>query len=161
MPNFHEVDQHVYRGGQPANAGWNSLAHLGVKLVIDLRPPSEHPVKAEEREVEAAGMKYINVPMRGLAAPHLDAVSKVLSLMVSDSDGPVFVHCRRGSDRTGTVVACYRILHDHWENRKALQEARSYGMAMIERGMMHYIQHFDPATLPLATNTWVVPAATH
>lgn len=149
VPNFHEVNGHVFRGGQPVDAGWNSLAHLGIKLVVDLRPASEHPIAAEQRAVEAAGMKYVNVPMRGLGAPLADVVSKVLALMLTERNGPVFVHCRRGSDRTGTVVACYRILHDHWENQKALEEARSYGMYRLERGMMHFIQNFNPAAMPL------------
>ena len=158
VPNFHEVNEHVFRGGQPVNAGWNSLAHLGIKLVIDLRPATEHPVKAEENAVEAAGMKYVNVPMRGIGAPVADTIAKVLALLVSDSSGPVFVHCRRGSDRTGTVIACYRILHDHWENQKALEEARSHGLFFTERGMMHYIQHFKPPAAPLAAGTLLAPS---
>ncbi|HUJ49648.1 MAG TPA: tyrosine-protein phosphatase [Bryobacteraceae bacterium] len=161
VPNFHAVNEHVFRGGQPVDAGWNSLAHLGIKLVVDLRPASEHPVKAEENAVEGAGMRYVNVPMKGLGAPVADAVSKVLALMISNSDGPVFVHCRRGSDRTGTVIACYRILHDHWENQKALQEARAYGMLRLERGMMHFIQSFNPSELPLATGALIAPTALH
>jgi tyrosine-protein phosphatase SIW14 len=148
VPNFHQVNGHVYRGGQPAEAGWSSLSSLGIKLVVDLRPPTEHPVAAEARAVEGAGMRYINIPMKRLGAPGAEAVLKVLALIQSDA-GSVFVHCKRGSDRTGMVIACYRILHDHWENQKALQEARSYGMYRIERGMMHYILNFNPAIAPL------------
>jgi tyrosine-protein phosphatase SIW14 len=159
VPNFHQVNEHVFRGGQPVDAGWNSLAHLGIKVVIDLRPSSEHPINAEEHAVEAAGMKYVNVPMRGIGSPVADAVSKVLSLLVSDSDGPVFVHCRRGADRTGTVIACYRILHDHWANQKALQEAKLCGMAWVERGMMHYIQNFKAPEAPLTAGALLTPAA--
>jgi len=158
VPNFHQVNEHVFRGGQPVDAGWNSLAHLGIKLVVDLRPASEHPIQAEERAVEAAGMNYVNVPMRGVGTPLADTVSKVLALMISNSSEPVFVHCRRGSDRTGTVVACYRILHDHWENQKALQEARSYGMLRMERGMMHFIQNFTPSAA-LASGALLTPSA--
>jgi tyrosine-protein phosphatase SIW14 len=54
------------------------------------------------------------------------------------------VHCRRGADRTGTVIACYRITHDGWSNRKALQEATSYGMSWIEFGMQRYVLAFQP-----------------
>lgn len=152
VPNFHQVNEHLYRGGQPGEAGWSSLANLGVKLVVDLRPAAEHPVQAEARAVEAAGMRYVNVPMKGLGAPAPDAVLRVLALMEADSTGAVFVHCRRGSDRTGTVIACYRIQHDHWENQRALQEARSYGMYRIERAMMHYILNFNAASLPVAAS---------
>jgi hypothetical protein len=37
VPNFHQVNAHLYRGGQPNDAGWSSLAKLGVKTVVDLR----------------------------------------------------------------------------------------------------------------------------
>ena len=141
------------------DAGWNSLAHLGIKLVVDLRPPTEHPIRAEESAVEAAGMHYVNVPMKGIGAPPRETMSKILALMTSDSNGPVFVHCRRGADRTGTVIACYRILHDRWENKKALQEARFYGMLEMERGMMRFIRNFKPSAMPLVTGTLLTPPA--
>ncbi|HYK18320.1 MAG TPA: sulfur transferase domain-containing protein [Bryobacteraceae bacterium] len=152
VPNFHQVNDHLYRGGQPGDAGWSSLANLGVKLVVDLRPATEHPVQTEARAVEAAGMRYVNVPMKSLGAPAPDVVLRVLALLESGANGSVFVHCKRGSDRTGTMIACYRIQHDHWENQKALHEARSYGMYRIERAMMHYILNFDPASLPVAAS---------
>jgi tyrosine-protein phosphatase SIW14 len=158
VPNFHQVNEHIYRGGQPADAGWNSLAKLGVKVVIDLRPPDEHPTIGEAESVEAAGMRYINVPMKGLVAPKDEEVSKVLALLDSHSDGPVFVHCRRGSDRTGTVIACYRIIHDRWENQKALKEAMSYGMYSFELGMKHYIMNFKPAPDRLASGSDLQPS---
>jgi tyrosine-protein phosphatase SIW14 len=159
VPNFHQVNEHVFRGGQPANNAWNSLASLGIKVIVDLRPSTEHPTLSEARAVEAAGMRYVNVPMKKLGAPFEDAVVKVLALMQSDSGGPVFVHCQRGSDRTGTVIACYRIVHDHWENQKALREARAYGMYAIERAMMRYILNFNPALAPLAAEESAVPSA--
>jgi len=144
VPNFHQVNQRVYRGAQPTNAGFQSLARLGVKTVIDLRPPREHSTASEARVVEAAGMHYINVPMGGFSTP-LDAeVSKVLALLDAGAEGPVFVHCRRGADRTGTIVACYRIAHDRWENEQALKEAKSLGMRWTELGMKHYVMNFSP-----------------
>jgi tyrosine-protein phosphatase SIW14 len=83
--------------------------------------------------------------MKGFVAPTDEQVSKALALLDSNSDESVFMHCRRGSDRTGTVIACYRIAHDHWKNDQALKEARSYGMYSFEVGMKRYIQNFKPA----------------
>lgn len=143
IANFHKVDDRIYRGAQPGPQSWESLARLGVKTVIDLRPSTEHSCKDEKQAVEAAGMQYVNVPMKGVVAPSDKSVSKVLSL-VNDSEGPVFVHCRRGADRTGTVVACYRISHDGWTNQKALREAAKYGMSWLEFGMHRYVLGFHP-----------------
>jgi tyrosine-protein phosphatase SIW14 len=72
--------------------------------------------------------------MKGFVAPTDEEVSKVLALLDSNSDVPIFVHCRRGSDRTGAVIACYRIAHDHWKNGQALKEARPYEMYSFEVG---------------------------
>ena len=80
-------------------------------------------------------MRFVSIPMKGIGAPTQEQVSKVLSVLEDSDSWPVFVHCRRGSDRTGTVLACYRISHDHWKNQKALEEAKTYGLSSFERAM--------------------------
>jgi uncharacterized protein (TIGR01244 family) len=147
VPHFHQVNQNLYRGGQPSADGWKSLAALGVKTVIDLRRENEdgeHSTAAERRAVEAAGMRYVHVPMKGApSAPTDDQILKVLGEFRSDE--PVFVHCKKGKDRTGTVIACYRIARDGWQNDRALDEAKSFGMHWYEFGMKGYIRSFAPA----------------
>lgn len=160
VPNFHQVNATIYRGAQPTRQGWESLSKLGVTTVIDLRrerEDREHSTNAEQRAVEAAGMRYLNVPMNGIVAPSDAQVAKVLA--VFDSGQKVFVHCRGGKDRTGTVIACYRIEHDHWQNRKALEEAKSYGMHFIEIGMKRYIERFQPASQLPRVEAGLQPAA--
>ncbi|MGC9946522.1 MAG: tyrosine-protein phosphatase [Bryobacteraceae bacterium] len=144
VPNFHQVTGRIYRGAQPTAEGLHSLAKLGVKTVIDLRPEGEHSCKAERRAVEAAGMHYVNAPLSGAHAPSDQKISHVLALL-DDSASPIFLHCRRGADRTGTVIACYRITHDGWGNRRALQEATSLGMSWFEFGMQRYVLAFRAA----------------
>jgi uncharacterized protein (TIGR01244 family) len=155
LPNFQKINEHVYRGGQPASEGFKELARLGVRTVIDLRTSGEHSQAEEEQLVKASGMRYVNVPFRGMSAPTNEQISKVLAFLDDSSAWPVFVHCRRGADRTGTVVACYRIVHDHWQNQKALNEAKKYGMSWLERGMQHYVLRYQPdvsnASLPSTT----------
>jgi protein tyrosine/serine phosphatase len=90
-------------------------------------------------------MRFISVPMKGLSAPSLEQMTKVLGILEDSNSWPVFIHCRRGADRTGTVLACYRISHDHWENQKALEEAKTYGLSSFERAMRGFIQHFQPS----------------
>lgn len=145
IPNFHQVNEHIYRGGQPAPEAWQSLAKMGVKTVIDLRREDEHSTGEEAQAVAAAGIKYVNVPMKGVVAPTDEQIAKVLALL--DSEGPVFVHCRRGADRTGTVIACYRMTHDGWQQKQALQEAKSFGMSFTQVGLKHYISAFQPTRL--------------
>jgi tyrosine-protein phosphatase SIW14 len=143
IPNFHQVNERIFRGGQPTAEAWPSLARLGVKTVIDLRREDEHSTAAEAQAVAAAGMNYFNVPMKGVVAPTNEQIAKVLRLL--NSQDLVFVHCRRGADRTGTVIACYRIAHDRWERKQALHEAKSLGMAWDQLGLKHYIMMFQSA----------------
>jgi len=142
VPNFHTVNERLYRGAQPTIEGFQNLAKLGVKTVIDLREAGERSL-AEQKVVQAAGMRYVSVPMAGFQAPTASQIAKVFALFHDISAGPVFVHCRRGADRTGTVVACYRIEHDHWDNSKALTEARTFGMSWLERAMQSYVRHYQ------------------
>jgi uncharacterized protein (TIGR01244 family) len=148
IPNFHQVNDHVYRGGQPSPETWPTLAKMGVKTVIDLRREDEHSTAAEAQAVTAAGMKYINVPMKGVVSPTNEQIAKVLQHL--NSQEPVFVHCKRGADRTGTVIACYRIMHDSWQRPRALQEAKSLGMGMVQLGLKRYIMSFQPSMVMTA-----------
>lgn len=145
LPNFNLVNDQILRGGQPSDAGFKKLAQRGVKTVVDLRSLDEHSIPHEKQIVEADGMRFVSIPMKGIGAPTLEQVSKALSVLEDNSSWPVFVHCRRGSDRTGTVLACYRIAHDHWKNEKALEEAKTYGLSSFERAMRSFIQHFQPS----------------
>ena len=152
--NFHVVNEHIYRGAQPSADGFQGLAKMGVKTVIDLRE-ADRLMWAEKQMVEAAGMKFINVPMHGMERPKEADVARVLAVFNDNQSGPVFVHCKRGADRTGTVVACYRIAHDHWDNQRALCEAKSFGMAWMQKAMQHFVMGYRP---PADALTVTVPA---
>jgi tyrosine-protein phosphatase SIW14 len=135
--NFHQVNEHVYRGAQPHGQGFNGLAKVGIKTVIDLRGE-----RSEATAVERTGMRYVRLAWNGYNAPADSQVATVLSLLNDDSAWPVFIHCRRGADRTGTAIACYRIAHDHWSNQQALDEAKTFGMSSMEVAMQRFILSF-------------------
>jgi tyrosine-protein phosphatase SIW14 len=145
--NFGQVNDHLYRGAAPSAVAMQELGSLGVKLVIDLRE-SGVASGEEKTQAEKLGIRYVNIPMRPTSAPTQDEISHVLTLLSQNETGRIFVHCRRGKDRTGTVIACYRIQHDGWTNKKAQAEANSYGMSRVERGMRSFIDHFTPLTVP-------------
>jgi protein tyrosine/serine phosphatase len=158
VPNFQKVDDHVYRGAQPTDLGFKSLAKLGIKTIVDLREPGDRS-RVEEQVVRAGGMEYISVPMYGMETPSNEKVVKVLALLEDNSTGPVFVHCKRGADRTGAVIACYRVEHDRWKNDQALGEAKSLGMSFFERAIQRYVREFKPRTLD-ASSPRIVDAST-
>lgn len=144
--NFYQVDNHVYRGAQPTNEGLSYLAKIGIKTILDLREPGDRST-AEERAVTALGMQYVSVPMGGLTPPTEAQISKILALLEDKNTGPVFVHCRRGADRTGAVIGAYRVDFDHWDNVRALREALSDGMSFFQLPRQSYIRSFQPRPL--------------
>jgi tyrosine-protein phosphatase SIW14 len=148
--NFYKVDEHVYRGAQPTDEGFRYLAKLGVKTVIDLRGAGEGR-RNEESVVTAAGMKYINIPMTGLTPPSEGEITQILGMLEDGATGPIFVHCQRGADRTGAVIASYRIDHDGWDNARALKEAMSNGMSFFQIPRQNFIRSFQPRTLEAKT----------
>ena len=141
LPNFHRVNSQLYRGAQPKAGGISKLAALGIKTIVNLRGPDDE-TRAEARAAEAAGLRYFNIPMAGTSKPTNEQMNRALAVINAPENQPVFVHCKRGSDRTGTVIACYRILKDGWTAHAAKQEAAHYGMWRIELGMKHYIEDF-------------------
>jgi tyrosine-protein phosphatase SIW14 len=141
LPNFHRVSDKLFRGAQPGNGGIKKLSALGIKTVVNLRGTDELTA-AQQKEAEAGGLRYFNIPMAGLSAPSDDQVARVMAVIDNPDNQPVFIHCKRGSDRTGTIAAVYRISHEDWTSERAIAEARRYGMSWAEFGMRSYIENF-------------------
>jgi len=143
VPNFHQVNETLFRGGQPTAQGLASLAKLGVKTIIDLRM-SARIDDWEKRKVAAFGMQYVHLPLYGKETPNRADIAKAFAILLDSARWPVFVHCREGKDRTGMIVGCYRIAHDGWTNRRALAEAKSYASRELTHAMEDYILNFQP-----------------
>lgn len=152
LPNFHQVNAHLYRGAQPRpNGGIRKLTALGVKSIINLRE-EDNGTRAEEAEARAAGLKYYSVPMEGMGRPSDEQINRALAIINAPDNWPIYVHCKRGADRTGTVIAIYRISHDNWTVEHAIQEARQYGLSRFEPGMKHYIEDYAKHTASQAVS---------
>jgi protein tyrosine phosphatase (PTP) superfamily phosphohydrolase (DUF442 family) len=149
IENFDKVDTNVYRGAQPSGPGFQYLAKIGVKVIIDLRETDARS-KAEEQVVTGAGMKYVNVPMTGLTPPTEAEITKILGILEDKTAGPVFVHCHRGADRTGVVIAAYHINHDNWDNARALKDAKAHSMSFFQKPRQKYIKTFRARTVVAA-----------
>lgn len=138
LPNFYKVNARLYRGGQPTEAGIKELKRLGVKTVIDLRNNDDR-ARREGGWARAQGLKFINIPLNNWFGPHKTDIDAILRQIDIEGDQPVFVHCSRGSDRTGTVVAIYRITHNGWNDKRANAEAKEFGFGWWQVWMKDYI----------------------
>jgi protein tyrosine/serine phosphatase len=138
LPNFFQVNSNLYRGGQPNEDGVKALAKMGVKTIIDLRGEDDL-AKKEEKWTEDSGMKFINVSLSNWFGPKDSDIDKIVALINKPENQPVFVHCKRGADRTGTVVAVYRMTHDSWTAKEAKKEAKKFGFGWWQVWMSDFI----------------------
>jgi len=123
------------------DGGLRRLKDLGVKTVVNLRGEDGH-TRAESEEAHSLGLRYYSIALPGFSRPKDEETGRVLGIINNPQNQPVFIHCRRGKDRTGTIVACYRISHDGWTAARAKDEARRYGLGWVEIGMKHYIDKY-------------------
>jgi protein tyrosine phosphatase (PTP) superfamily phosphohydrolase (DUF442 family) len=141
LPRFQQVNENLYRGGQPQPGGISKLRELGINTVINLRGASDR-TRAEEAEVRAAGLNYFNVSLPNWGRPQNGRVARILELISKPENGRVFVHCKDGVDRTGMIVAMYRMTHDGWTSTQALAEAQHLGMRRTQVWMRDYAEDY-------------------
>jgi tyrosine-protein phosphatase SIW14 len=142
LPNFLRVNERLYRGGQPTEEGLRRLAAMGVRTVVNLRARDEH-ARREGEQARALGLSYFNLPVERIGRPRAERVAEVLAVVNAPENQPVFVHCQRGSDRTGTIVAAYRVAHDGWTAAEATREARRHGLRFWQRGMRDFVHDYE------------------
>jgi tyrosine-protein phosphatase SIW14 len=141
LPNFARVNERLYRGGQPRKDNIQKLAGLGVKTIINLRDDDEN-ARTEAKEAKTAGLNYFNIPLGRFGRPNDTQIDRVLSLIDAKENGIVFIHCQKGQDRTGMIIALYRISRDGWTDHAAIQEAKRFGMGFWQVQMKDYISDY-------------------
>jgi len=123
IKNFGQMDERFFRGARPNAEDLKALAALGVTTIIDLTDNSR---EYEQPAVEAAGLKYVNIPMVDKSYPSLDQVNEFMKVVNDPSTGKFFVHCAGGRHRTGVVGAVYRFNVNKWTLDQALTEMNDY-----------------------------------
>src|SRR5512138_685916 len=153
IKNFGQMDDRFYRGAQPDEGDYQSLASLGIKTVIDLR---EDPTDYEKRDVEDIGMRYVNIPMSDKKYPPSAQIDQFLKLVDDPSTGKFFVHCAGGRHRTGVMGAVYRFNHYHWNFDQVYAEMKDYdfytrwGHGDLKKFVEDYARNFQNASTAAA-----------
>jgi protein tyrosine phosphatase (PTP) superfamily phosphohydrolase (DUF442 family) len=143
LPNLCKVSDCLYRGAQPEAEGYPQLKKLGIRTVISLRS-----LHGEAEQVTKVGMQYRSIPMEPIHPEDEDIVA-FLKIVSDKKLTPVFVHCQHGSDRTGMLVAAYRIFIDGWTKEQAIEEM-SEGETGFHAGfqnLLGYLRRLDVAKI--------------
>jgi tyrosine-protein phosphatase SIW14 len=115
-PNLHKVSETLYRGAQPTKEGFENLKKLGIKTVINLR---DH--HSDKELLPTAGLRYVPIPIDTGDIKNQTVVD-FLRAASDPNISPVFVHCEYGADRTGVMVATYRMVVQNWDASRAITE---------------------------------------
>jgi protein tyrosine phosphatase (PTP) superfamily phosphohydrolase (DUF442 family) len=145
VPNFGRVTETLYRGGQPTEKGFQELRGLGIEIVVNFRDePTE--ITAERREVELLGLRYVSLPWNSWHRPQSRLVADFLALMRANAGRKIFVHCHRGADRTGVMVALFRIALQNWTPEQAIAEMQAFHFhRFLFPHLKSYVRNFPQA----------------
>lgn len=167
LPNLGRVNDNLYRGGQPEarHKAFEQLRELGIDIVVNLRDDQDD-TEEERRLVEALGMQFVSIPWSGHKDPDNAQVAEFLRLVRENPDKQIFVHCRRGAERTGVMLAAYRMSVEGWTPEQALAEMeefkfRGFWFRHLKRYVREFPEHWEnePAFAPLRAAPAAQPAA--
>lgn len=144
LGHFFKVDEQVYRGQQPSDKGFAQLKEMGVKHVVYLHFNKKQAAH-EKAVVEGLGMKFTHIPMSWILPPKQAQIDTWLKVALDPAEGPVFVHCQHGRDRTGTMVGIYRIAHDGWKFDRAYAEMKERGFRTFFLGLTYGVKKYAKA----------------
>lgn len=142
-PNLHRVTPFLYRSAQPTKAGFKNLEALGVRTVIDLRA-----YHSDRREAKGTGLRLVDLDIKTWKVSERDVV-EVLKLLRRSTEGPFLVHCQHGADRTGVMVAMFRMVEQGWSKEEALREMREggYGFHPVWKNIVTLVEKTDVEAL--------------
>jgi tyrosine-protein phosphatase SIW14 len=126
--NFGEVTPLLYRGAQPNKQGYAELKKMGIDIVVDLRRKN----KKEKETLTKLGMIY--EPMSWFCMRPKDPLMARFLRLIRDNPGKkIFVHCTTGIDRTGMMVAAYRMADQGWSAQEAMAEMKEFGFSRFHQ----------------------------
>ena len=150
--NFHQVDESLYRGGRPRPSAFPKLVELGIRTIINLE--DSEPAAREKAVVDQLNLKlppeqkidFIPFPIgpREIERTGVSQEGMVrLFEEIRDARRPIFIHCYHGKDRTGAVVALYRMRRHQKTFEEAYKEAYHYFFQESDLGLRSTIDRYE------------------
>ncbi len=121
-----KVSEGVFRGPHPQESDLYELSRMGIRTVLSLE---DNPtVVAEEENVcRSLNINFVNVPLSELFPPSPGDLERAVSVIRQNRNHGIYIHCRRGIDRTGYVIASFRMLVEKYALDTAYKECCDHG----------------------------------
>lgn len=155
VKNMYQVSPQLYRGNQPTREGYQALAKMGIKTVVSLRRAKPNPKLTQDLSLT---VKHIPINPFIFKDKH---AKEFLAIVSDPKNQPVYVHCLYGSDRTGAMVALYRMAFQQWPAKAAIQEMKDggFGFHMAFVNLITYLEEVNLANVfPPAKKTFLSTA---
>lgn len=148
VPNLYRVNASLYRSAQPTHDAFAALdegaplvpGDTAIRTILSLRASrTDDSLAATPSTVHLE-----HVPVYSWHVEDED-VLRFLRIVTDPAKQPVLVHCRRGADRTGLMVAIYRVVVEGWTRADAIDEMThgGYGFRPVWQKMIRYIEDLD------------------
>jgi tyrosine-protein phosphatase SIW14 len=144
LGNFYEVTSNLYRGSQPDQRGFQTLSAIGIRTIVNLRIINHDTDEIQKAGLDKARFNLERIPMFSWRLRDKDIV-QFLKIAIDPGKQPVFVHCQHGSDRTGAMIAAYRMVIQGWTAEQAIAEmtGNKYGFHKIWWNLPRHIKNLD------------------
>lgn len=139
LNNLYQVDEGIFRSEQPDDEAFDELAVLGIAEVLNLR---EYHSDESEAKGSAINLHRIKIDTGSINESQLIEALGI----IGKRKGPILVHCWHGSDRTGAVIAAYRVVINGWSKEKAVDELVNGGYgyhASVYPNIVELVQNLD------------------
>jgi protein tyrosine/serine phosphatase len=139
LPNFFRVTTNLYRCAQPTADGMRAAEKLGIKTIISLRA-----FHSDKDEIESTKLQTERIYFKTWH-PEDEDVVRFLKLISETNNGPFLVHCQHGADRTGTMIAIYRMAMQGWKKDDAIKEMTTgeFGYHEMWSNLIRYLNDLD------------------
>ena len=140
--NLYQVDSGIYRCAQPNRQAFSELSKMNITTIVNLRYFETNKQKAKNTDLQ-----LFHIKMRASKCND-DEIVAVLQL-IKNRQGAIVIHCKHGADRTGLIIALYRIIFQGWDKESAIDELKNgdYNFHSIFSNIPQYIQDLDIESL--------------
>jgi protein tyrosine/serine phosphatase len=134
--SFYKITDYLYRSEQPTEEGMKNLGKMGIKTIINLRV-----FHSDVDKIKKTGLLIEEVSVKPWHIEDEDVI-RVLRIIKKRENGPFLMHCWRGADRLGLMVAMFRIVEQGWTKEEAIQEMvqGGYGFHAKWQNIIAYIK---------------------
>lgn len=140
-----KVAHNLFRGKRPENL--NQLKFNDIKCVISLQSGLNDVYEKDAYRLihwPDTGIKHYELEQNDFAPPTKSDVEEFLKVVkLNIQFGKIYVHCKAGVDRTGFMIACYRMQIEGWSFNLAWKEMKKEGSHWWYRWWKYELQKYE------------------